>query len=184
MKPVFAPRPEPKGPVALSFLELAELTVVAKFRRGSGHRIPLWRLRDAHLFARQRLGLDYPFASGKLKVEGGHIMHEFEGEHPGPGKLAIDIGGAFVLPIEFNDALDMFDFAADGTAVKWYPIGKDRPVVIDPEHAAGQMTILGRNVRVTVIRERWDAGWEIPDIADDFSLSAREVEAALKATAA
>lgn len=184
MRPVFARRPIPEGPVALSFLELVELIVVARFRRGSGKRIPLWRLRDAHEFARQYLKLEYPFASDKLRMEGGHIMHEFEEEYPGPGKLALDMKGHYVLPLEFNDALAMFDFSDDRLASRWYPAGKDKPIVIDPTYAAGQPTIADRNVRIESIRGRWDAGWDIKEIAEDFSLDPEVVEAALRVRAA
>lgn len=42
MKPVFGQKERPEGePLALSFLELAELIVVAHFRKGSGRRYPL-----------------------------------------------------------------------------------------------------------------------------------------------
>jgi hypothetical protein len=106
MKPILGPRPDGEGTPVLSFLELAELIVVARYRKRSGHRIKLERLRAAHQFARERLGIEHPFASGRLLLEGGYIIHEFEAADPAAGaKIAIDIGGTFALPIDFRDTL-------------------------------------------------------------------------------
>lgn len=183
MRPVLGPRPDSEGSLALSFLDLAELFVVAHFRRGSGRRMPLWRLRDAHDFARRRLGVDHPFASNQLLIEGGHILHEFARGNPGP-RIALDRGGQYVLPVEFGDALSMFDFARDTMASKWYPAGRETPIVIDPHRAAGQPTIEGRNVRIDVLLGRKRAGWGIAEIAEDFSLDTDVVEAVLRVAAA
>ncbi len=183
MKPVFGPREKQPGqPLSLSFLELAELVVVARFRQGKGRTLPLWRLRAAHQFARERLGIEYPFASGRFKVEGGHVIHEFEESHPGPGRIAVDLNGMYVLPAEFDDALDLFDFGdgGEGLAVRWYPAGKDKPIVIDPQFASGQPSVAGRNVRAEALLSRWNANWSIDEIAEDFSLEPEVVEAAIK----
>lgn len=185
MKPVFGPRDHGAGPLMLSFLELAELVVVARYRQGSGRRIPLQRLRAAHEYAQRVLQIPFPFASGLFKVEGGHIMYDFEQEHPDGGRqrIAVDVGGRFVLPIEFHDAFDLFDFdPSDGKlAARWYPKGRDRPIVVDPEYAAGQPAISGRNIRAASILARWNEGWTIAEIADDFALDQQTVEAAIQA---
>lgn len=185
MKPVFKRRPSEEDAVALSFLELAEVTVVARFRKGSGKRIPLERLRSANQFARDRLHIDYPFASRLLKVQGGHIMHDFEEANPGPGKLAIDVAGNYVLPFDLGDALDMFDFdPASQTATRWYPAGKDVPVVIlEPGRGAGWPIVAGSNVRTEVLHARWKDGWTIDQLAEDFELEKHVVEAVLQAAA-
>jgi len=182
MKPVFGRRPRDEGAPALSFLELAELIVVARFRQRSGRRISLDRLRAAHAFARERLQIPYPFASGRLKAEGGHIMHEFEEGHPGQGKIAIDVGGLYALPIDFSDTLDLFDFdEMDGLAVRFYPHGRETPVIVDPDHASGSPSIVGSNVRVEIIIGRWKAGESIAELEDDFEIPASTIEAVLRA---
>jgi uncharacterized protein (DUF433 family) len=183
MRPVFGEH-VPESPLAVSFLELVELIVVATFRRKGGKQIPLMRLRAAHSFARERLGVAHPFASLKLKYEGGHIMHEFEQANPGPGKLALDMHGNYVLPLDLEDALDLFEFdPRDQLATRWYPRGKTVPIVLDPLHAAGWPAIEGSNVRLEVLRARWKAGWKIEELAEDFELTSDVVEAALQEAA-
>src|SRR5689334_20946893 len=69
---------KPDGsPLGVSFLELAEVIVVARYRNGEGKTIPLHRLRAAHAYARTEMAIEYPFASGKFKHLGGHIIHEY-----------------------------------------------------------------------------------------------------------
>jgi len=184
MRPVFGPKEnEPGRRLAVSFLELAELIVVAKYRNGKGRTIPLWRLRAAHEFARKKLEIEYPFASGIFKLQGGHIIHEYEEANPGPGVIAIDVGGHYMLPIEMDQALDLFDFDTSKSelAERWYPAGKTVPVVVDPECGAGWPVVAGRNVRASVLVQRWQAGWDYDELAEDFGMAREVVEAAIRA---
>jgi uncharacterized protein (DUF433 family) len=183
MEPVFGSQPASEGAPSISFLQLAELIVVARYRKRSGRQVKLSRLRAAHAFARERLGLEWPFASARLRFEGGHIIHEFEEAHPDAGKrIAIDVDGRYVLPIDFSDTFEYFDFdETDTLAVRFYPLGKSSPVVIDPEHAAGLPAFAGTNVRLETIIARWHAGQKIAELEEDFEIPAAVLEAALQA---
>ena len=161
--PVLGPRTkEPGARLVVSFLDLAELIVVARYRAGQGKKIPLKRLRAANAFAREKLGIEYPFASARFKLLGANIIHEYEETNPGPGIIAIDSAGNYMLPIEMDQALDLFDFDSSSSelAERWYPAGKMVPVVVDPEYGAGWPVVAGRNVRASVLVQRWRAGWE------------------------
>lgn len=184
MEPVFGTLPDDDRPPVVSFLQLAELIVVARYRRRSGKQIKLQRLRDAHRFARERLGIEWPFASETIKFEGGHIIHEFELAYPDEGnrRIAIDEGGKFVLPLDFLDTLDLFDFdGADTLALRFYPLGKSAPVVVDPEHAAGLPTFVGTNVRIETVVNRWKSGQTIAELEEDFEIPSSTIEAVLQA---
>lgn len=182
--PVLGPKLKRTGiHLTVSFLDLAELIVVAKFRNGRGRTIPLKRLREAHAFARLKLGIDYPFASAVFKLKGAHIIHEYEHAHPGPGTIAIDMGGNYMLPIEMEEALALFDFDTTDSALaeRWYPAGRKVPVVVDPEYGAGWPVVEGRNVRASVLVQRWQAGWTYEELAEDFEMSVEVIEAAIRA---
>jgi len=164
----------------ISFLDLAEIIVVASFRRKGGKGIPIDRFRRARAYAKKHFGIDHLFATQKFAVEGGHILHDFELAEPGPGKLALDLNGTWTLPIGFNDALELFEFQPDGVARLWYPRGRRVPIILDPSLGAGRPVIAGSNVRVEVLEERLRAKWTIDEIADDFELDRATVEAALQ----
>lgn len=184
MEPVFGPPPENDRPPVVSFLQLAEIIVVARYRKRSGRQIKLQRLRQAHAFARQQLGIDWPFASETIKFQGGHIIHEFEATHPDEGtrQIAIDEDGIYVLPLDFRDTLELFDFdGTDTLALRFYPLGKQTPVVVDPEHAAGLPTFAGTNVRIETVIDRWKSGQTIAELEEDFEIPSSAIEAVLQA---
>jgi uncharacterized protein (DUF433 family) len=177
MRPVFGSEAKRKEDGAeVSFLQLAEIVVVSGFR----HRgVALERLRRAHAFAKRNFNLDYPFASIKLRTDGTHILHEFEVREPGGRLLSLDQRGQLALPGSVLEVLQSFDFE-DEWAARWYPAGKDVPIVVDPRYAAGRPAIPGRSVTVDTLYERWQAGQAIEFIAREFRLRKNDVEMVLQ----
>lgn len=185
MAPVFG-KQRGKAPLSISFLELAEIIVVARFRQPDDlgrRRISLDRLRRAHQFARTAFQLDYPFASLELRLEGGHILHEFDTVEPDGAALALDLHGQWVLPLPVRSALDLFEYD-DGLASRWFPLGRNGPIVVDPHVGGGRPVIAGTGVTVDVIRNRFEAGESIRSIARDFEVETSAVEQALRYAAA
>ncbi len=68
MRPVFGEKGRLKeNTVEVSFLQLAEIVVVGRFRQ---RRVKLDALRQAHAYAVELLHLEYPFAWLHLKTDG------------------------------------------------------------------------------------------------------------------
>jgi uncharacterized protein (DUF433 family) len=176
MHPVFGPRGRDKEQgAAVSFLQLAEIVVVGRVRH---RRVKLERLRRAHSFARERFGLEYPFASLRLKTDGIHVLHQFEESEPGPS-LVLDLYGQLTLPEPVVKVIETFDFEQE-LAARWFPLGKDVPIVIDPCYGAGRPTIPNRRLTIETIHKRWLAGQSFQFIAEDFDLEPVVVEDALR----
>ena len=164
------------GPL-LSFLTLAEIVVAEGFRRD---RVSLKRVREAHDFAADRLGIEYPFASLRLKTRGGRILAQFEEEHPGMSLAVLEYPGVErTLPGLVTDILRSFDYDEE-LASRWFPIRRDVPIVVDPRHASGMPTIAATGVTVAAIRKRFRGGLSIAFIADDLKMDAATIEAALR----
>lgn len=177
MRPVFSDIKRHKEAKAeVSFLQLAELVVVGRFRK---RRVKLDRLRRAHDFARRMLEISHPFAWLKLKTEGAHVLSVFQDEMPGQNLLALDMHGQWTLPGEVIKALELFDYEEE-FAARWYPIGKNVPIVIDPRFGAGKPTIPDRRLTIDVILKRWKAGQGMRFIASDFKLPQSVVETSLR----
>lgn len=177
MQPVFGPKDRTALVAAVSFLELAELVVAVRFRRKG---LTLDRLRRAHGFAADRFGLPFPFATLKMKTDGRHVLHEYEEEEPGVHLLALDLSGQWALPNSVAESLESFDFEGSLWAARWFPSGKQVPIVIDPRMGAGNPTVVGRGVTVSAIYRRWKAGQRIPFIASDYRLPRDTVEEVLR----
>ena len=142
MAPVFGAGPEGEAP-GISFLQLIEIVVVARFRRAN-RPVQLDRLRRAHTFARDRFQIAYPFASLSLREFGGHVLHEFDVADPSGPVLALDLGGQWAMPGFVTQVLDELDFSQDDLlAERWFPAGRSAPIVVDPRIGAGRLTVLG-----------------------------------------
>jgi uncharacterized protein (DUF433 family) len=64
---------------------------------------------------------------------------------------------------------------------RWFPAGRDVPVVVDPRFAGGQPTIWKRGVTVDTIARRFREGREkVASIARDLELRPRDVEEAIR----
>ena len=188
MAPLFgSKRPVDSATSLVSFLELVEITVAARFRQGAdgGHPVSLEKLRRAHEYAREYLGIPYPFASLRLLEDGGHVMHRFDMQDPEGPRLALDMHGQWELPGIVQHALDQVDFgqnqgSPDPFAIRWFPRGKAGKIVVDPHIAAGRPTICGLGVTVETVSRRWRNGERIQDIADDYEVEPDLIETALR----
>jgi uncharacterized protein (DUF433 family) len=182
MRPVFGEPPSWSGE-RLSFLQLMEVVVVARYR-GSRHRgrpLPLSRLRQAHQYAREQLGVQYPFATLDFREEGGHLLFAFDQTVPGQA-LALDLGGQLTLPIEVRREIEQnWEYGENRLVQRWYPLGSGGPIVVDPHFAAGQPVIVRTRVTVEGIQQRFFvAGESIDFIADDLGITTDETQAALR----
>jgi uncharacterized protein (DUF433 family) len=178
--------PMPQGQVLrVSFLDLIEIVVVARFRQGSAEHQPvkLERLRRAHAYARHVLGIPYPFASLDMREAGGHLMHEFQQRDPGPGTLALDLGGQWVLPLLVREEVEEnIDFNGH-FAERWFPKGRAIPLVVDPRVAAGRMVVSGFGVTINTLHKRWQSGDPIRLLAADYGIDSAVVEEVLQMAA-
>ena len=178
--PVFhSEKPKSETPLRLSFLELIEVVIAAEFR---SRRIKIERIRSGRDFMQREWGLQYPFAYVELDSAGGEILHHFDAQDPEAPALAVSADGMqWTLPgLVRKRAQEFVHLEDDGFAIRWYPLGRDVPIMVDPRFAAGRPAVANRGVTVDIIKRRsQNAGQSIREIANDLSVTERAVEAAL-----
>lgn len=162
----------------VSFLRLIEIVVAAKFRKAEG--VSYQTVRCAYENAKSQWGQEYPFAYFKLEALGGHIVRRIHEERPGSSLQAVDVPEQWTIPSLVLDTVHQFDYELE-LASRWYPIGKDIPIVVDPRYSSGVPTILSRRITVNTIYKRWKlAGQKLKFIADDLKLKQNIVEEAVR----
>ena len=161
----------------VSFLQLIEVVVAANFRKAE--RVSLARLRNAYLNAKHILSLDYPFAYERLEAVGGHIVRILHTEKPSTSYQAVDEPSQWTLPGLLAEVKRHIRYE-DQLAARWYPVGDEVPIVIDPRVTSGIPTIQDRGVTVHAIRKRFLAGQEMAFIARDFEIDKSIVEYAVR----
>ena len=159
-----------------SFLNLIEVMVAARFRKAEGTSYEV--VKRAYENARKLYSLEHPFASDlRLMAIGGHIVHMIKEK----GSLrAIDTPEQFTLPDLIVETMEQLEFELE-LASKWYPVGKNIPIVVDPYISSGVPVIQGRGVTVQSVEKRFYVGkqtWEF--IAKDLALEQSVVEEVIR----
>jgi len=163
--------------VALSYMQLIEVAVVAVFRKAG---ISLKRIRDAREYIRKQLRTEHPFAQHRFKTEGKHLLidyQEIEGKKGIGRHLVADQGGQLEWDEIIGPLLKEFEYERDGIVIRWHVAGQSSAVVIDPRLSFGAPTVKG--TPTWVIAGRWIAGESNSDIAKDFGLEPADVKQAL-----
>ena len=171
-------RPDAEQGAMVSFVQLVEIVVASRFRKAERKKIET--VRRAYENARKIYKLDYPFAHLRLSAIGGHIVHDLRGHSPSESLQALDVPEQRTLPGLVQEIHDQLDWDQD-LASRWYPVGKNIPIAVDPLVSAGMPTILGRGVTVRTIYRRWKDGHLSMDfIADDYQIERSQVEFACR----
>lgn len=163
--------------VALSYLQLIEVAVVAAFRKAG---VSLPKIRSAREYVSKQMQAEFPFAEYRFKTDGRDLWMDY-------AQIEAEMGDRKLLKasqqgqLAWSDIigrLQEFDYEKDGLAVRWHVAGKDQEVVIDPRLQFGAPTVAG--VPTWVFKGRWRAGEPVDDIADDFGVANSSVLAALE----
>jgi uncharacterized protein (DUF433 family) len=170
-------RPEPIGSDAVTWAEFVEAGFLREYR---GRNVPLQRMRPFIDRARSYWNVPYPLAHFKPMIEGKELVYDMQREADLPPSLYLirpsDRGGQMQWADPVEQFLAKVDF--QHTFVnRLHPQGRQSPVVIDPEVSFGIPQVNG--VRTERLGEADAAGEPVEEIAADWGLRVREVNAAL-----
>lgn len=159
---------------AVSFVDLIEIVAIGGLK---GVGFSLHEVRRIASNCREMLGVDRPLTSLKFKVGGKNVFIDASGQ-------LIEVGAKRRMRA-WREVLEPFlrdlDYSDDiAIARRWWPLGRSKRIVIDPEYAFGLPSVVKSGVRTEVILERFRAGDLEQQIAKDFNLKPIEVERALQ----
>jgi uncharacterized protein (DUF433 family) len=169
--------PEVHGMLGLGFLDLMEARFVDAFRKAA---VP-WRvIRHGAERAREIFDTDHPFSSQRFRTDGRTI---FAGIIDATGEpqlftlvksqlaFARVVGRSLYAGIEFSNR-DM--------PVRWWPLGRHTPVVIDPARSFGQPIVSAGGVPTAVLANAVAAEGSVAKVARLFRWLPQSVGAALR----
>jgi uncharacterized protein (DUF433 family) len=145
--------------------------------------VPLPTLREFVRILRDEFGVPYPLAHQRPFVGSGRQLVVRAQEQSGIAAIRplyhVLTNGQVLLDGPAETFLSEMVFAqTDGqTAERWYPLGRQSAVVVDPELSAGRPNVHG--VRTEAILELVEALEPKETIAEDFRLTVADVEAAV-----
>lgn len=135
--------------IALSFLELMELRVVKAI---VDEGVSLQHIRAAAQLAAERFHTRHPFASRRVFTDGRHIFSAVSDDVHTPNVVkwtpreidqvvAGTIFDRYLREIEFDPATSL--------AQRWWPLGREVPVVLDPAISFGAPVVAGTGIRTS-----------------------------------
>lgn len=166
--------PAIENKLALSFRDLLELRFVDAFIRAGVS----WRtMRRAHAKAQEELDTTHPFCSNRIATDGKNILLR-QGEEDSDEALINLVNNQHEFSRIVQDFLKELEFS--GSDILWYPLGKDRQIVIDPRHNFGQPTVTKSGVPTSVLARSVKTNGSVQVVSHWFEVSEREIRDAIE----
>jgi DNA-binding transcriptional MerR regulator len=122
-----------RGAMRLDFLDVIELRCVKAFLEAG---VSWHALRAVHEQATALLQVDHPFSTKKFFTDGYAILTRIA--EPAFLEVVKDRRGFSRMVNRYLAGEEGLDFDAGGVALRWWPMGRKRLVLIDPERSFGQ----------------------------------------------
>jgi len=158
---------------AVSFVDLMEVAAIGKLRKKG---FSFKRIRKVNATARFYLQANRPLVTERFKVTGRDIF--------------VDAGFGILLDVGYGAGMQAWDEVLDPfldtveyeeeIVRRWWPLGKDVSVLVDPNYGFGLPVVEGTGVRTDIIAERHRAGDSTDEIAYDFDVSPKQINDALR----
>ena len=160
----------------LTFFDLMELRVVkALIDQG----LSLQHVRKAATLASSLFRTPYPFASRHIFTDGAEVFASLTREVPTLIELSSRHEQLIAAPI-VEQYLTELDFDPQTSlARRWWPLGRQTPVVLDPSIAFGAPVVAGTATRTDIIAES-AAGADAATVSSAYQISASAVLAAVR----
>ena len=170
----------------MSFWNLVEAHVLSGIRRTHGVKLPA--VRSALRYVRQDLGVERPLIHQSFKTDGRSLFVDKYSRLIDASRQGQIVMGDLLLA-----RLARIDWDKLGLPVRLYPFTRSaegglsdaeqpRLVVVNPRVSFGRPSVAG--VPTSVIWSRYRAGDSTAHLADDYGLSAEEIEEAIRCEAA
>ena len=159
-----------------SFLDLVDLLFVKRFL---DHGVSLQKLRLALAEASEILGTSH-FARQTFFTDGSGVFLKVKEQ--GEAILELLTGGQWVIaPIIQQLAKEIEFDSPSGLARRWYPMGREKPVVLDPLVSFGRPSVAGHGVATANVYDLFMAEAQRLEAAQSWwELSADEVRVAVE----
>ncbi len=130
--------PEIDGATVLGFLDLMEIRFIDRFVSAG---VSPQTVRLAAVRARELIGQDHPFATRRFRTDGRGIFAQIARDE-GEGDLLDLVKSQYAFHKVISPSLyDDLDFSPSDEALRWWPLGHRRGVVVDPARSFGQPII-------------------------------------------
>jgi uncharacterized protein (DUF433 family) len=169
--------PAIEGTLGLGFLDLMEARFIDAFRKAD---IP-WRVvRLCAERARELCRTDHPFSTQRFRTDGRTIFAETIGQTGGSQLLDLVISRFAFARVIAPSLYAGIEFSDRDVPVRWWPLGRQTSVVIDPARSFGQPIVSDGGVPTAVLADAVATEGSIAKVARLYEVPPQEVHAALR----
>lgn len=180
-EPVIARQLQPEeSEDILTFVDLVELRSVAYFR---SEGVSMQMVRRCAENASELFGTDHPFAAGAFETDGSRIYAVMEAAGPGTMQRSRFINDLDRWQLVFDDMVVPFFRnleIEDDLAARYWPLGRRKPIVLDPRRAFGKPIDADSGVQTYILHEAHQAGQSEDEVAYWYDVSPTAVQAAVE----
>jgi len=177
MPPIIGREPEPGEPPILTFADLIEIRFLDAFRQKG---VSTKALRIASQRAKELLGRHHPFSTQIFKSDGRTVLAEITKETGDKALLDI-MSDQFVFETVMAAYLYAgLDFNELKEPTRWWPLGKDRSVVIDPRRAFGAPILARTGIPTKILNSAMQAEKSVDFVARWYGVEVEEVTDAVR----
>ena len=164
----------PAGERYLTFYDLVEVAAIAA-AKNAGVKLP--RIRSAIGYAQERFRADRPLLLERFLTDG-RDLYLREIEPSGPLHVNASQAGQIAFPY-IAAVLRHLEYEGE-RPVRWWPVGQERAILVDPRVGFGQPLIYPSGIRTETVVDRFLADEPMEAIAEEFGLSRLLIEEALR----
>jgi uncharacterized protein (DUF433 family) len=164
-----------KGRRAVSFRDVIEMRFVDAFLRAGVS----WKtIRDVQDLARGEFNLDHPFSTNRFRADGSRIVMSAaeKDDHAG----LFDISSRQQIFLDAAEPLhEELEQDAEDLVCRWWPLGRDRHVVLDPARQWGRPLVARSGVSTALIHRGHLSGVPEAELCAWLDVEAEEVRDAI-----
>jgi uncharacterized protein (DUF433 family) len=158
---------------AIHFFTLIEFYVFYQLRKQG---VSAQSIARSHEIISQELNISFPFANAIILTDGKKVFYSKDGD--------LIINADKSKQINFKSIIEGFchkiDFDADDHALRYWPLGKGKNIVVDPHHQLGQPTVKNTNILAETLYSMYKSGEKVNFISSLYDVSPADVKASIK----
>jgi len=164
-----------KGRRVVSFRDLIEMKFVDAFLRAGVSWVAIRKVQE---LARKQFKYDHPFSTNRFRSDGSHIVMTALNEENQESLFDVSTRQQIFLEAAapFREELEMDD---DDTVIRWWPLGQDLSIVLDPTRGWGRPIIARNGLPSSVVWYASQSRLKTSDSAVWFEISSDELDDAL-----
>ena len=151
------------------FYTLIEFYVFYQLRK---QKLSAQSIAKSHEIIAEELNSQFPFATSTILTDGKKILYKIDDD--------IIVNADKSKQLNFSTIIKEFcqqiDFGKDHLALRYWPLGKQRNIIVDPHHQLGQPTIKNTNILAETLYRMYIAGEKVNFIASLYNVLESDVK--------